>query len=146
MNWENIEKYIKESFFDDEIKREDVYTGWEEVVDFHNEKYAAFNVKHDFYEYIHSICDEGCFYDFCRHQTENCTGETIESIKEQIIDGEDPYEDEDLDNMGFIYNWYLRNEMRSTFNGGFDFFVEILDEIEEEKLQLVATQKNGNDS
>lgn len=133
MNWENIEKYIKESFVDDEIKREDIYTRWEEVVDFHNEKYAEFSVKLDFYKYIHSLCVDGNFYDFCRRQTENCTGETIESIKEQIIDGEDPYEDEDLDNIGFIYDCYLRNEMRSTFKDGFDFFAEIINEIEEEK-------------
>ena len=134
MNSENIEKYIKECFLSHGIKREDVYTTMKDVVDFHNEKYSEFDVKDDFYEYIYSLCTDGCFYDFCQHQTEKCTGETIESIQEKIIHSGDPYEDDDLDNMGFIYDWYLMDRMRTSFNGGFDFFVYILDEIDQEKL------------
>ena len=122
----------------DGIKREDVYTEWRKVVDFHNEKYAEFSVKEDFYEYIYSLCADGGFYDFCRRQTENCTGETIESIQEDIINSDDPYEDEDLDNMDFIYDWYLMDRMRFTFNGGFNFFSEILNEIKEEKTTTVS--------
>lgn len=133
MNYENIEKYIKESFLSDGIKRQDVYTKMDEVVDFHNEKYAEFDVKDDFHEYIYSLCTDGGFFDFCQHQTEKSTGETIESIQEEIISSGDPYEDEDLDNIDFIYDWYLMDRLRSCFSGGFDFFVDILDEVE--KLQ-----------
>ena len=134
MNNKNVKKYITERFVSDGIKRKDVYTKGNEVVDFHNEKYSEFDVKDDFYEYIYSLCTDGCFYDFCQTQTEKCTGETIESIQEEIINSEDPYEDDDLDNTGFIYDWYLMDQMRTSFNGGFDFFVDILDEIEEKKL------------
>lgn len=131
MNYENIKKYIKECFLSDGIQRKDVYTDVYEVVTVYNEKYLEYHVKDSFRDYIFHICTDGSFFEFCCDQTENCIGEALESIQEKIIHSDEPMEYEDLDNVEFIYNWYLTDRIKSCLKDGFHFFIDILDDIEQ---------------
>ena len=131
MNYENIKKYIKECFLSDGIQRKDVYTDVYEVVTVYNEKYLEYHVKDSFKDYIFHICTDGSFFEFCCNQTEHPVGEAIESIQEEIMNNHEISEYEDLDNMDFIYNWYLTDRIKSCFNDGFDFFIDILNDIEQ---------------
>lgn len=128
MNYENIEKYIKECFINDGIKNEDVYTNKYEVKNFYNEKQMEYNVKQSFKDYIFSICYDGSFYDFCSNQKENCIGESVESIQEEIMNSDDDYND--INNMDYIYNWYITDRLSSCLNDDFNFFIDILKDIE----------------
>lgn len=134
MNCENIEKYIKECFLSDGIHRKDVYTDVYEVVTVYNEKCLEYHVKDSFKDYIFRICSDGSFFEFCCNKTEHPVGEAIESIQEEIMNNHEISEYEDLDNMDFIYNWYLTERIRHYLNNGFDFFIDILNDIEQSHL------------
>lgn len=132
MNYETIEKYLKECFLSDGIKKEDLYTKSYVVTDFHNEKLMEYNVKEKFKDYIYGLCEN--FYDFCCENNITENEETIEEIKKEILSSDTPvsYGDDydDLENIDFIYHWYITDRLGSCFHDDFDFFVNIINDIQ----------------
>lgn len=58
----------------------------------------------------------------------------IEEIKREILSSDVPvsYGDDydDLENMDFIYHWYITNRLGSCFHDDFNFFVNIINNIQ----------------
>ena len=133
MNYDNIKTYIKNAFVEDGVTRKDVYTNSRIVTNWYDEKELEFDVHPDFSDYIYRICNDGDFYHFCCEHGNNIHGETIEKIQQEIIREDDDYDEEELNDNGFIYSWYLLDRIRYCLQEGFDFFVDILNEMEKEK-------------
>ena len=133
MNYDNIKTYIKNAFVEDGVTRKDVYTNSRIVTNWYDEKELEFDVHPDFSDYIYRICNDGDFYHFCCEHGNNIHGETIETIQQEIIDEDDYYNEEELNDKSFIYSWYLLDRIRYCLQEGFDFFVDILNEMEKEK-------------
>ena len=87
-----------------------------------------YNVKESFKDYIYGISEN--FYDFCCENNMTKDKEMIERIKKEILNSDTPLSyDDDLENMDFIYHWYIKDRLGSCFHDDFNFFNNIINDI-----------------
>jgi hypothetical protein len=111
MNLDTIRNFLKENFIIDDIKKTDV-------------------VHENFKHYLHNICNNGSFYRYCCEQKLFHDQNFMKKIQKNIIKHDFIFNDEDLDDIVFIYNWFITNKIRKLLKKDVQFFIHIFNEIE----------------
>jgi hypothetical protein len=136
MNLGNIEKLYRYFFKKDKITRQDVYTNLQEVIHSDGSEVIEYELKDSFIDYVEKIRDRFNFYEFClkilQRERMNEPEREKEIIKE-IRESETEADENDLEDSDFIYNWYLENRLEHCLYENLDFFLDIIDELNESK-------------
>ena len=84
MNIENIQSLLRESFKEDGIQKEDIFTSLKKTKnEFHDEEYD-YEVSENFKEYIYDLCSRTFFYEYSQNMIEKDDDEELEDIKKEI--------------------------------------------------------------
>lgn len=128
MNQKNVKEFVKRIFLTDGIKAVDVYIKV-------GKKYY---VQDDFKNYLNdlSLSSSDSFLNFCKERLEFENSKNLDNLKKKIIRKDIFVEEENLDNLTFLYNWYLKDTLQKLLRDDFNFFVEIVKENERENQQL----------
>lgn len=128
MNQKNVKEFVKRIFLTDGIKAVDVYIKV-------GKKYYVLD---DFKNYLNdlSLSSSDSFLNFCKERLEFENSKNLDNLKKKIIRKDIFVEEENLDNLTFLYNWYLKDTLQKLLRDDFNFFVEIVKENERENQQL----------
>lgn len=136
MNLGNIEKLYRYFFKKDKITRQDVYTNLQEVIHSDGSEVIEYELKDSFIDYVEKIRDRFNFYEFClkilQRERMNEPEREKEIIKE-IRESETEADENDLEDSDFIYNWYLEDRVENCLYENLDFFLDIIDDLNESK-------------
>lgn len=111
MNLDTIKNFLKENFIIDDITKTDV-------------------VNENFKYYLDSICNNGSFYKYCCERKLFHDKNFMKKIQRNIIKHDFMFNDEDLDDIVFIYNWFITNKIRKLLKNDVQFFIHIFNEME----------------
>lgn len=127
MNQKNVKEFVKRIFLTDGIKAVDVYIKV-------GKKYY---VQDDFKNYLNdlSLSSSDSFLNFCKERLEFENSKNLDNLKKKIIRKDIFVEEENLDNLTFLYNWYLKDTLQKLLRDDFNFFVEIVKENERKNQQ-----------
>lgn len=131
MNEHNIKQYVKEYFKEDGIKRSEIYDSSFEGTDFYENPVIYYNVPYTFTEYIENMIDDVHFFQYLRYK-KRLDSINIDEIRYEIECSDTNYTESDLCSSKFIYNWYFVNRLQYIMSKKFDFFLNIMDDIENE--------------
>lgn len=126
-----MKQYIKDYFKDDGIKRSEIYDSSFEGTDFYENPVIYYNVPETFKDYIQNIIDDVHFYNYCRYK-KRLDNINLDEIRYEIECSGTRYSESDLSSMKFVYNWYFVNRLQYIMSKRFDFFLNIMDDIENE--------------
>jgi hypothetical protein len=131
MNHHNIKQYLKECFKQDFILEEQMYTDRFEDTDFYENPIICYDTTDFFMEYIQSICENVNFYRYCRLLRRTDSSNFHEIVRE-IECNEVNYNERDLKDKNYVYNWFFRNRVQFFLSKQFDFLLNIVREVHEE--------------
>jgi hypothetical protein len=131
MNEHNIKQFVKEYFKKDDIQREEIYDSSFEGTDFYENPVIYYNVPYTFTEYIQDMIDNVQFYRYCRYKR-RLDNINVDEIRYEIECSDTSYTESDLSSVKFVYNWYFVNRLQYIMSKRFDFFLNIMDDIENE--------------
>lgn len=136
MNLENVEKLYRYFFRKDKITRQHVYTNFQEIICSDGLEEIEYDLKDSFIDYVETIRDRFNFYEFClkilQRERMNEPEREKEIIKE-IRESETEADETDLEDSDFIYNWYLEDRVEHCLYENLDFFLDIIDDLNESK-------------
>lgn len=124
MNKENVKKFVKRMFLIDGIKTSDAYIKV-------GKKYY---IQEDFKNYLNdlSLSNSDSFLNFCKERFEFENSKSLDNLRKKIIRKDILLEEENLDNLSFLYNWYLKDSLQKLLRDDFNFFIKIVKENERE--------------
>lgn len=131
MNEHNMKQYVKEYFKEDGIRRDEVYDSSFQGTDFYENPVIYYNVPYTFTDYIENMIDDVHFFQYCKYK-KRLDSINIDEIRYEIECSDTNYTERDLCSAKFIYNWYFVNRLQYIMSKRFDFFLNIMDEIEHE--------------
>lgn len=130
MNIDNIKSFLKESFIEDGIQKNDIYSYIKKSINsFHEEEYD-YEVKKEFEDYINSLCNRSFFYEYSKNLNIKDDDEDIDDIRKEI-EYENIIQDDldDIDELNLVYDWYLNDRIKFFLKEDINFFLDILDDI-----------------
>ena len=130
MNIDNIKSFLKESFIEDGIQKNDIYSYIKKSINsFHEEEYD-YEVKKEFEDYINSLCNRSFFYEYSKNLNIKDDDEDIDDIRKEI-EYENIIQDDldDIDELNLVYDWYLNDRINFFLKEDINFFLDILDDI-----------------
>ena len=128
MNIENIQSLLRESFKEDGIQKEDIFTSLKKTKnEFHDEEYD-YEVSDSFKEYIYDLCSRTFFYDYSQNMIEKDDDEELEDIKKEIKYETISIQREDIDELDIIYDWYLNDRVQFFLKEDVNFFLDLIDD------------------
>ena len=129
MNIENIQSLLRESFKEDGIQKEDIFTSLKKTKnEFHEEEYD-YEVSDNFKAYIYDLCSRTFFYDYSQNMIEKDDDEELEDIKKEIRYDTLSIQKEDIDELDIVYDWYLNDRVQFFLKENVNFFLDLLDDI-----------------
>lgn len=126
MNIENIQSLLRESFKEDGIQKEDIFTSLKKTKnEFHDEEYD-YEVSENFKEYIYDLCSRTFFYEYSQNMIEKDDDEELEDIKKEIEYDTISIQKEDIDELDIIYDWYLNDRVQFFLKEDINFFLDLI--------------------
>lgn len=113
MNVENIQSYLKQSFFEDEIQKEDIL------------KKNTEELKESFTQYIHQLCISVDFFEYCKNIILKGDDENIEDIKKEM-----EYENisvEERNELDIVYDWFFIDRVNFFLKEDINFFIDLVE-------------------
>ena len=113
MNVENIQSYLKQSFFEDEIQKEDIL------------KKNTEELKESFTQYIHQLCISVYFFEYCKNIILKGDDENIEDIKKEM-----EYENisvEERNELDIVYDWFFIDRVNFFLKEDINFFIDLVE-------------------
>lgn len=127
MNIENIKSFLKDSFLEDRIEKNDIFTSIKKSINILHEEEYDYEVNKEFKDYINNLCNRSFFYEYSKNLNIKDDDEDIDDIKKEI-----EYENiiqDDLDELNLVYDWYLNDRINFFLKEDINFFLDILDDI-----------------
>lgn len=121
MNRENVRKVCTQYFQEKNIKLRDIFQ--------FNEYTGKCMIKNTFIPQVKSMIEETNFYNRClmiMNSDRVNQPERVKFIIQEIRKSDTPYDENDLEDCDFIYNWYFENRIEYYLNNDIHFFFEVL--------------------
>jgi hypothetical protein len=126
MNKSNVIHFFSTQFKKDSIQKDSIYYDSEELE--HNIQYF---IKDSFIEYLENLLESSDFYSFCQEHLQKkniCNHDRFLQIVSEIRNDENTtdYDENDLEDCDFVFNWYLKNRTFYILYEDIDIFLDLV--------------------
>ena len=129
MNSKAIEILFRENFKRDGIKRSDVFTTFQ----IKPNNVIEYDLNNDFVEYVNKVVRNlPSFYEYCKEVLQKDKLDEMELVKRTIKEIRKSctiFDENDLEDSDFVYDWYLESRVECLLCEDIDFFFDILDSL-----------------
>lgn len=129
MNIDNIQSLLRESFKEDGIKKEDIYTSIKKKKNEYHEEEFDYEVSEKFKSYLYDLCNRTFFYEYSKDKMIKDDDEELDDIKKEIEYDNSNLLYEDSDELDIIYDWYFNDRIQFFLKEDIHFFLDLLDDL-----------------
>ncbi len=136
MNTANIAILYRFYFKRWNFSRDMIYDATETVTYEDGLTTTEYHLSDIFVQNVCDIRDKHSFYQFCRALNKNRPLQDTAREKEIILEirkSDTKYDENDLEDADFVYNWYLADRVDFFLKEKVDFFLNIMDDIHKSK-------------
>lgn len=136
MNTANIAILYRFYFKRSNFSRDMIYDATETVTYEDGLTTTEYHLSDIFVQNVCDIRDKHSFYQFCRALNKNRPLQDTAREKEIILEirkSDTKYDENDLEDADFVYNWYLADRVDFFLKEKVEFFLNIMDDIHKSK-------------